>query len=67
VRGLRVLLRRRAVDTPLQEPFHVADLVLDVPARRCALHHQEIALRPKEFELLAVRPGTRAGRSPGTC
>jgi DNA-binding response OmpR family regulator len=54
VRGLRVLLRRRAVDTPPQEPVHLADLVLDVPARRCTLHHQEIALHPKEFDLLAV-------------
>jgi DNA-binding response OmpR family regulator len=32
----------------------VGDLRLDVAARRCTVHGQEVPLRPKEFELLAA-------------
>ena len=51
---LRAHLRRRVVETPPQEPVRLADLVLDVSARRCTLHDDEVPLRPKEFDLLAV-------------
>ncbi|MFF9363776.1 winged helix-turn-helix domain-containing protein [Streptomyces griseoluteus] len=51
---LRAHLRRRVVATPPQEPLRLADLVLDVVARRCTLHDADIDLRPKEFDLLAV-------------
>ncbi|WP_407700970.1 winged helix-turn-helix domain-containing protein [Streptomyces hirsutus] len=47
-------MRRRAVAAPSQEPVRLADLVLDVSVRRCILHGQDIVLRPKEFDLLAV-------------
>ncbi|MEH0430367.1 response regulator transcription factor [Streptomyces stelliscabiei] len=51
---LRAHLRRRVVAAPPQEPVRLADLVIDVVARRCTLHDQDIELRPKEFDLLAV-------------
>ncbi|MFD4411999.1 response regulator transcription factor [Streptomyces sp. NPDC058467] len=51
---LRAHLRRRAVDSPPQEPIRLGDLVIDITARRCTLQDQEVELRPKEFELLAV-------------
>ncbi|MGW6358585.1 response regulator transcription factor [Streptomyces sp. NPDC055092] len=51
---LRAHLRRRTIAAPPQEPIRAGDVVIDVTARRCTLHDQEIELRPKEFELLAV-------------
>ncbi|MGW4980035.1 response regulator transcription factor [Streptomyces mirabilis] len=51
---LRAHLRRRAIADPPQEPIRLGDLVVDITARRCTLHEEEIPLRPKEFELLAV-------------
>ncbi|MGH4028769.1 response regulator transcription factor [Actinomycetota bacterium Odt1-20B] len=51
---LRAHLRRRTVPAPPPEPVRLADLVLDVSARRCILGGDEVALRPKEFDLLAV-------------
>ncbi|MFD5662667.1 response regulator transcription factor [Streptomyces hirsutus] len=51
---LRAHLRRRVVAAQSQEPVRLADLVLDVSARRCTLHGQDVVLRPKEFDLLAV-------------
>ncbi|MFJ1608148.1 response regulator transcription factor [Streptomyces sp. NPDC088253] len=51
---LRAHLRRRAIADPPQEPIRLGDLVIDITARRCTLHEDEIPLRPKEFELLAV-------------
>lgn len=51
---LRAHLRRRAIADPPQEPIRLGDLVVDITARRCTLHEDEIPLRPKEFELLAV-------------
>jgi DNA-binding response OmpR family regulator len=62
---LRAHLRRRVVATPPPEPVHLADLVLDVSARRCTLHDEEVPLRPKEFDLLAVlaqHPGEAVSR-----
>lgn len=44
---------------------HLADLVLDVSARRCTLHDVEVPLRPKEFDLLALlaqHPGEAVSR-----
>ncbi|MFB7999037.1 response regulator transcription factor [Streptomyces sp. NPDC056002] len=51
---LRAHLRRRAATSPPQDPIRLADLVLDTTARRCLLHEEEVPLRPKEFDLLAV-------------
>ena len=62
---LRAHLRRRAVASPPPEPVRLADLVLDVSARRCTLHDEEVPLRPKEFDLLAVlsqHPGEAVSR-----
>ena len=58
-------LRRRAVASPPPEPVRLADLVLDVSARRYTLHDEEVPLRPKEFDLLAVlaqHPGEAVSR-----
>jgi DNA-binding response OmpR family regulator len=51
---LRAHLRRRTIASPRQQPISIGDLVLDTTARRCVLHGEEIPLRPKEFELLAL-------------
>ena len=62
---LRAHLRRRIVAAPPPEPVRLADLVLDVSARRCTLHDEEVPLRPKEFDLLAVlaqHPGGAVSR-----
>ncbi|MFJ7244314.1 response regulator transcription factor [Kitasatospora sp. NPDC098652] len=51
---LRAHLRRRP-PTPTDTPaLHLGDLTLDAAARRCLIGDQEVPLRPKEFELLAV-------------
>lgn len=52
---LRAHLRRRP-QAPAQPegPLHIGDLTVDTAARRCLLAQTEIALRPKEFELLAA-------------
>ena len=57
---LRAHLRRRPAAATGTDPIRVADLVVDVAARRCHLGDREIDLRPKEFELLAV-----LARQPG--
>jgi DNA-binding response OmpR family regulator len=62
---LRAHLRRRPAAPSGTEPIRVADLVVDVAARRCWLLDYEIDLRPKEFELLvalARRPGVAVTR-----
>ncbi|MFD3485324.1 response regulator transcription factor [Streptomyces sp. NPDC058665] len=51
----RAHLRRRPPASGRQEgPIRLGDLTVDTTARRCLLAGREIALRPKEFELLAV-------------
>ncbi|MGW3123194.1 response regulator transcription factor [Streptomyces sp. NPDC001107] len=62
---LRAHLRRRTVTAPAQQPIQLGDLLIDITARRCALHNEEIPLRPKEFELLALlarHPGEAIAR-----
>lgn len=62
---LRAHLRRRPTAASGTDPIRVADLVVDVSARRCWLLDREIDLRPKEFELLvalARRPGAAVTR-----
>ncbi|MDQ1538586.1 MAG: hypothetical protein QOE58_2979 [Actinomycetota bacterium] len=62
---LRAHLRRRPVAAPDADPIRVAGLVVDVAARRCLVREDEIALRPKEFELLvalARQPGVAVTR-----
>ncbi|WP_427925036.1 response regulator transcription factor [Streptomyces sp. cg40] len=62
---LRAHLRRRVVAAPPPEPVHLADLVIDMSARRCTLRDEEVPLRPKEFDLLAVlaqHPGEAVSR-----
>lgn len=51
---LRAHLRRRPVAEPPRKPVRLGDLVIDTTSRRCTLHENEIVLRPKEFELLAI-------------
>jgi DNA-binding response OmpR family regulator len=52
---LRAHLRRRPPGPPRHEgPVRLGDLTVDTTARRCLLAADEIALRPKEFEQLAV-------------
>ncbi len=62
---LRAHLRRRPASASGTDPICVADLVVDVAARRCWLLDCEIDLRPKEFDLLVVlarHPGVAVTR-----
>ena len=59
---VRAHLRRAAVDDFVPDTFVSGELVLDAAARRCLVRSQEIALRPKEFDLLA-RLAADAGRA----
>lgn len=66
-----MLARLRAhlrTHTPASDgtPLRVGDLVLDVGSRRCLMGADEIALRPKEFDLLvalASTPGQALSRN----
>ncbi len=51
---LRAHLRRRPDAATDTEPIRMADLVVDIAARRCLVRDREIDLRPKEFELLVA-------------
>jgi DNA-binding response OmpR family regulator len=51
---LRAHLRRRTVISPAQQPIRLGDLVIDPAARRCTVQDEDVSLRPKEFELLAL-------------
>jgi DNA-binding response OmpR family regulator len=52
---------RRAGDAEPEEPLRVGALVLDAAARRAWRGDEELELRPKEFDLLALLAGN-AGR-----
>jgi DNA-binding response OmpR family regulator len=53
---LRAHLRRRPPDSPQDapEPIRLGDLTVDTGSRRCLVGDREVALRPKEFELLVA-------------
>ena len=62
---LRAHLRRSLPGIPPAGPIVLGDLSLDVAARRVVVDGAEIALRPKEFDLLAhlaARAGTAVSR-----
>ncbi|NYD42634.1 response regulator transcription factor [Nocardioides panaciterrulae] len=60
---VRAHLRRSSVgDFGSQTTFSGGELVLDTAARRCLVRDREVALRPKEFDLLA-RLAAEAGRA----
>ncbi len=60
---IRAHLRRATVtEGESPPPIEVGDLWLDVSSRRCRVVDVEVALRPKEFDLLA-RLASEAGRA----
>jgi DNA-binding response OmpR family regulator len=59
---VRAHLRRASVGEFVSEAFTSGDLTIDPPARRCLVRDREVALRPKEFDLLA-RLASDAGRA----
>lgn len=59
---VRAHLRRASVDEFGSQTFAGGDLALDTAARRCLVRDREVALRPKEFDLLA-RLAADAGRA----
>jgi DNA-binding response OmpR family regulator len=62
---VRAHLRRAAVGDFVSEVFTSGDLSLDPAARRCLVRDREVALRPKEFDLLArlvAEPGRAVTR-----
>lgn len=60
---VRAHLRRASEQSPEKsaEPVRLGDLTVDTAARRAFLGDDELALRPKEFDLLALLAG-EAGR-----
>lgn len=60
---VRAHLRRSASDEPREprEPVRAGEVTVDAAARRAWLRDEELALRPKEFELLLLL-ATEAGR-----
>jgi DNA-binding response OmpR family regulator len=61
---IRAQLRMGATDRSTPSTIRVADLLIDVNARRVHRGDEEIVLRPKEFELL-VRLASEAGAVVG--
>lgn len=63
---IRAHLRRgTATDAEATGPFQAGDLWLDVSSRRCRVAGVDLALRPKEFDLLArlaAEPGSAVSR-----
>jgi DNA-binding response OmpR family regulator len=62
---LRAQLRRRPEERT-EGPVVVADLTVEVSARRCLVAGNDVVLRPKEYELLetlALNAGTAVSRS----
>ena len=59
---IRAHLRRASVEKLVAGTFTSGDLTLDPAARRCTVRDQELALRPKEFDLLA-RLAAEPGRA----
>lgn len=59
---VRAHLRRASEGGGVSETFTCGELVLDPAARRCLVRGLEVALRPKEFDLLA-RLASDAGRA----
>ena len=59
---VRAHLRRSSVGEFGSRTFSGGELVLDTAARRCLVRDREVALRPKEFDLLA-RLAAEAGRA----
>jgi DNA-binding response OmpR family regulator len=51
---VRAHLRRSAAPDEAQPPLRAGTLTIDVAARRAWLGERELALRPKEFDLLAL-------------
>jgi DNA-binding response OmpR family regulator len=61
---LRAHLRSRPA-ARIEEPIVIADLTVDTAARRCLVGGNELALRPKEYELLetlALQVGSAVSR-----
>jgi DNA-binding response OmpR family regulator len=51
---LRAHLRRRPTSTAAETVLQLGALSINLASRRCHLNGQELALRPKEFDLLAA-------------
>jgi DNA-binding response OmpR family regulator len=59
---VRAHLRRSSVGEFGSRTFAMGELTLDTAARRCLVRSLEVALRPKEFDLLA-RLASESGRA----
>ena len=57
---LRAHLRRRPISTTKETALQLGALTIDLASRRCHIEGSDLALRPKEFDLLAALV-TRAG------
>jgi DNA-binding response OmpR family regulator len=62
---LRAHLRRRPISAATETVLQLGALTIDLASRRCDLNGCELALRPKEFDLLAAlaaHPGAAVSR-----
>jgi DNA-binding response OmpR family regulator len=62
---LRAHLRRRPISAATEAVLRLGALTIDLTSRRCDLSGYELALRPKEFDLLAAlaaHPGAAVSR-----
>jgi two-component system response regulator ResD len=65
VARVRTVLRRSGAAAPSEEPLRYQELEIDGRGRQVVLRGEEVALTPKEFDLLyflASHPGTVYGR-----
>jgi DNA-binding response OmpR family regulator len=51
---LRAHLRRRPISTATETALQLGALTIDLASRRCHIEGSDLALRPKEFDLLAA-------------
>ena len=62
---LRAHLRRRPISTATETALQLGALTIDLASRRCHIEGSDLALRPKEFDLLAAlaaHPGAAVSR-----
>jgi DNA-binding response OmpR family regulator len=63
---LRAHLRQRPISAGTETVLQLGVLTIDLISRRCHIEGSDLALRPKEFDLLAALAATLAPPSAGS-